>query len=195
MKKLHLLLLLYLVIFCTSAEAQSKSKPKPDSTTVEVIHDGITMALKRQGEGRIEIAYTEVPVQLRELGVKNGTVLVSGQWNTDEVMIGDAYIFTKECGALVYPVRGIVGIDNILTIIGPTPVNCEDRTLHWNEAAVLRFEPPRPFVQSKPRYEDKQKKRQSKEKSEPRKAERKQQPRRQQPTADPWQQQQYQWRW
>lgn len=175
--------LLLFCLCCTSAVAQ-----KIDF--VEIVHDGIAMTLKRQGEGRIEIVYAEVPVQLREVGVQKGTILVSGQWGPDQIMTGSAYMFTKECGPLPYSVRGMIELDNTLTIVGPTPQSCEDQSLHWNDKAVLRFTPPpRQLAEfNRPRESRPEKK----PKPKPRVVERRQEaPRRQ---ADQWNWRE-QWRW
>lgn len=105
-----------------------------------VMHDGIAMAMSRTTAG-IEISYIEVPADLRELGVKSGAVLVRGQWD-DTVLIGDAFMFARDCAPIAYPIRGVVDRSGALVIIGPQPQSCGSSALVWSDASVMRFEPP-----------------------------------------------------
>ena len=134
--------LFLLTCIASNAEAAPKRESKP--STLQVFHDGVAMSLTRQDTGEIEIAYIEVPAMLRELGVKAGTVLVRAKWAEDNfILVGEAFMFSKNCAPMAYAVRGVVTWDNVLIVVGPTPVSCENRALQWGEAAVMTFEQPR----------------------------------------------------
>lgn len=149
------------------------------------------MTLSVSGDD-LEISYLEVPPALRELGVVSGTPLVRGHW-VGKVLNGEAFAFSPGCAPIAYPVRGMVDFAGSLLVIGPVPVSCADRTLVWNESAVIRFDPPKQTssVRVKKRKDDKPKAQKPKPKPEAKR------PVRRAPApASPWMpQQQYQWRW
>lgn len=151
------------------------------------------MTLSVNGDD-LEISYLEVPAALREIGVASGTPLVRGHWD-GKVLNGEAFAFSPGCPPIGYPVRGVVDFQGSLVVIGPAPVSCADRTLVWNESAVIRFDPPQqaPSVRVKKRKDDKPKAQKPKPKPKP---EAKRPVRRAPAPASPWMpQQQYQWRW
>ena len=159
-------------------------------------YDGAAMTLTRLAPNGLKISYAEVPAALRELGVVEGTVLLQGQWDDDYVLEGEAFMFAPGCAPIPYPIRAVVTVARTLLVIGPTPKSCEDRTLTWSAAAVMKFNPPR--VTEKPRQatSKKPKTRQadpSPARSKPRPV-RPAAPRQQQPYQNPYQQYPY-WRW
>lgn len=154
-----------------------------------LIHDGSAMTLSVNGDD-LEISYLEVPPALREQGVTPGTLLVRGQWD-GMIFTGQAYLFATGCPPIAYPVRGVVDRANSLVVIGPTPVSCNDPTLTWGDAAVMRFDPPQ---QAPTRVREKKREKRKVEKPKPKP---KPAVRRQPAAPSPWApyQQQYQWRW
>jgi hypothetical protein len=155
-------------------------------------YDGTAMTLSVTGN-ELEIAYLEVPVALRELGVASGAPLVRGHWE-GLMLVGEAYAFAPGCAPMPYPVRAVVDLSGSLVVIGPAPLSCSDRTLTWDRSAVMRFDPPPPArpVREKKATAEKPKPKVEKPKPKPKPAVRRQ------PAAPaPWApyQQQYQWRW
>jgi hypothetical protein len=104
----------------------------------------LTKATNGQG---IEIAFgADVPPALRELGVTTGTMLVRGQWE-DDVLIGEAYAFSKDCKPISYAIRGVVAYGGTLIVFGPVPTTCtvdDYGTYSWGKEAVMRFDMPPP---------------------------------------------------
>jgi len=114
----------------------------------KVWHDSTEMVLTKVADGKgIEIAFgADVPPTLRELGVTAGTMLVRGQWE-DDVLIGEAWVFSKDCKPISYAIRGVVAYGGTLIVFGPVPANCnvEDYEHYsWGKEAVMRFEQPPP---------------------------------------------------
>ena len=166
------------------------------SATAEdiLVHDGAAMTLTRLPPNGIQIRYVDVPAALRELGVVEGTVLLQGQWDDDYMLEGEAFVFAPGCAPIAYPIRGVVTVARSLLVVGPTPRSCEDRTLTWSAAAVMKFDPPRATAQPR-QVESKKPKARKADPSPPRPKPRPARPAApQQPYQNPYQQYPY-WRW
>jgi hypothetical protein len=113
----------------------------------KVWHDATEMVLRRADDNGIEIAYgADVPQALREIGVTTGTMLIKGQWE-DDILIGQAWAFSKDCGPISYAIRGVVTYGGALIVFGPVPTSCnvEDYEHYsWGKEAIMRFDMPPP---------------------------------------------------
>lgn len=128
-----------------------------------VNHDGVSMIMSKAGAEGLEIAYgTDIPSELRELGVTAGTMLVKGQWE-DKTFVGEAWAFSSECKSISYPVLGVVDHSGALVVFGPVPRSCKAGDSSWGKQALMRFEVPVPAAapraerKAKPRPEPKPK--------------------------------------
>jgi len=123
------------------------SSPAHAEEARKVWHDGTEMVLRRAADNGMEIAFgANVPANLRELGVTDGTMLVRGQWEED-ILIGEAWAFSKDCKAISYAIRGVVTYGGSLIVFGPVPTSCnvEDYEHYsWGKEAVMRFDQPPP---------------------------------------------------
>jgi hypothetical protein len=79
-----------------------------------------------------------------------GTVLVRGHWRgpPPRVFVGEAFVFSRLCGAIPYPVRGTVDQSQVLMLFGGAPqfdTSCRIVGYDINsQQATLRFEPTKP---------------------------------------------------
>lgn len=125
-----------LIALAISASAEEASR--------RILHEGAEMVLKVSGDD-IEIAYIEPPVDLREIGVAAGQVLVAGSWMDRDppVLVGHAYVFAPRCPPIAYEIRGIIEFDGALLVVGPTPVlkpaSCEIAQLAWTAGSIMQF--------------------------------------------------------
>jgi hypothetical protein len=140
--------------------------------TRHALYDGTTLAVVA-GDNTLELRYIVPPAILRELGVEVGTPLVRGRWD-GPVFTGDAFMFTKDCPPIAYPVRGMIDLAGAFVVIGPVPtkaVDCRGDAYEWNEQSVMRFESsarPRATITFKPKPKPKPKPSKPKPKPKPR---------------------------
>ena len=153
--------------------------------------DGVALTITANGD-HLDILYIDPPVLLREAGAKKDSPVLSGEW-VQGVLVGDAYVYAPNCGAISYPIRGVVDAFDNLVIVGPTPKlregSCEVIGHEWTDRAVFKLGSP--LKTQQPAV--KQKKAKPKKKAEP-----KPKPRPRSPRAAPQQQpqpQQWWWRW
>jgi hypothetical protein len=109
-------------------------------------HNGSLVAMLPAPGGGLIIKYVQPRPDLAGL-VTPGTVLARGQWRgpSPQVFVGEAFIFSRLCGALRYPVRGTVDQSQTLVLVGSAPqfdtscrvIGFDIRSQH----AMLRFEP------------------------------------------------------
>lgn len=128
-------LLLATIIFATAQEVRP------------VFLDGVEMKLTKAADNNgVEISFsTDVPVHLRELGVVPGTMLVRGQWE-ENILVGEAWAFSKVCKPISYAIRGVVDYGGSLTVFGPVPTTCkvdDYGSYSWGKDAIMRFDQPR----------------------------------------------------
>ncbi len=100
------------------------------------------MAISIGEDRKLEISYLEPPALLREIGVTAGTVLVRGHWEgafPNEVLEGEAFVFSADCPPQSFPVRGLVDHAGGLVVLGPSPSSCGGAR-EWNAASLMRFE-------------------------------------------------------
>jgi hypothetical protein len=91
---------------------ESPSYPPPVTPQVEEKQwdqNGSSLKLVANGVSR-RFSYIEPREGLREVGVSQGMVAFEGT-QTGNVYTGTAYVFSRICGAIGYPVNGVVGQD------------------------------------------------------------------------------------
>lgn len=170
----------------------------------KVFLDGVEMTMTKSADNNgLEITYAaDVPPALREVGVTAGTMLIRGQWE-ENILIGEAWAFSKDCKPISYAIRGVVDYGGSLVIFGPVPTSCKPEDYEhysWGKAAVMRFDQPERAPVSAPERSDrKRKSKQEKPKAKapppkpkPRAAPR---PTYQQPYQQQWPGYPQQWRW
>lgn len=109
-------------------------------------HNGSLVAILPAPGGGLVIKYAQPRPDLAGL-VTPGTVLARGQWRGPhaQVFVGEAFIFSRLCGAIPYPVRGTVDQSQTLVLVGPAPqFDTSCRVIGYDirsQHAMLRFEP------------------------------------------------------
>jgi hypothetical protein len=81
-------------------------------------HNGSLVSLQAKGSAR-EFIYQNPQSGMREEGVTAGTVLFRGNRRGNSYM-GTAYVFSARCGALPYPVTGLVSSDDRQVVLRGT---------------------------------------------------------------------------
>ena len=121
----------------------------PPQAPVEVhyaVHNTSLMAIVSPAPGEMVITYSRPRPDLYGL-VMPGTVLVQGTWQ-GPAFTGTAWVFSRWCGAIPYPVNGNVDGSGALMLFGPAPqfdTFCNILGYDINSFnAVLRFEPVKP---------------------------------------------------
>jgi len=131
----HLLQVAVLLFGFSEASAEERS----------ATYDGIPMSVAADPEG-VEIRYSDSPPpSLRETGVLPGSLLVKGIWE-NKILIGEAFVFSKGCPAIPYPIRGLIDLGRDLVVLGQIPTviaNCQASEYKWTDGSVMRFEPAR----------------------------------------------------
>ena len=106
-------------------------------------HNGSVVSLSAAGAQR-QFHYQTPTSDLFELGVRSGTLLFNGR-RSDNQYSGMAYVFSRTCGALSYPVVGPVSADQrTVTMYGKAPVlNASCRVVgHRDDVLVFSFSAP-----------------------------------------------------
>lgn len=110
------------------------------------VHNGSLMTMTPAGPDGMVIQYAQPRPDLYGL-VGPGTVLVEGRWEgpPPQSFVGRAFVFSRLCGPIPYPVRGTVDQSRALMLFGPAPqfdTACQILGVDYNSTqAVLRFEP------------------------------------------------------
>lgn len=90
-------------------DAADGPAPRPYAVSSYWNHNGSLMALSAQGASRV--FYYEKPRDLvARAGVRPGTLLFKGTFSGASYS-GQAYLFSKDCGPVAYPVSGSVSAD------------------------------------------------------------------------------------
>ena len=119
------------------------------SAQTPMIHNGSLMEMLPAPGGGLVVQYAQPRPDLNGL-VMPGTVLVRGHWQgrPPQVFVGEAFVFSRLCGRIPYPVRGTVDQSQVLTLFGGAPqfdTSCRILGYDLNsEHATLRFEPTKP---------------------------------------------------
>jgi hypothetical protein len=112
-------------------------------------HNGSLMEMLPAPGGGWVVQYAQPRPDLNGL-VMPGTVLVRGHWQgrPPQVFVGEAFVFSRLCGAAPYPVRGTVDQSQVLILVGPAPqFDTSCRVVGYDiksQHATLRFEPTKP---------------------------------------------------
>jgi len=112
---------------------------------MQTIHNGSLMTMT-QTPGGMVVQYANPRPDLFGLVVP-GTVLLEGRWvgPAPQIFVGTAFVFSRWCGAIPYPVRGAVDQSQSLMLFGAAPIfDTACRILGYSlesQQAVLRFEP------------------------------------------------------
>ena len=128
----------WVLVMATAASAEP---------TMTAIHNGSLMTMTRTGPSGMVIQYAQPRPDLLGL-VGPGTVLVQGHWEglPPQIFVGEARVFSRYCGSIPYPVRGVVDATQSLMLFGAAPqfdTACRVIAFDINrQQAVLRFEPP-----------------------------------------------------
>jgi hypothetical protein len=131
-----------------SADAQS-TDPQQASTPMMVTHNGSLMEMLPAPGGGLVVQYAQPRPDLKGV-VMPGTVLVRGHWQgpPPQVFVGEAFVFSRLCGAIPYRVRGTVDQSQVLILFGGAPqfdTSCRIVGYDINsQHATLRFEPTNP---------------------------------------------------
>jgi Sel1 repeat len=118
-------------------------------TPMMATHNGSLMEMLPAPGGGLVVQYARPRLDLNRL-VMPGTVLVRGHWQgrPPQVFVGEAFVFSRLCGAIPYPVRGTVDQSQVLTLFGGAPqfdTSCRIVGYDLNsQHATLRFEPIKP---------------------------------------------------
>ena len=118
-------------------------------TPMMATHNGSLMAMLPAPGGGLVVQYAQPRPDLNGL-VMPGTLLVRGHWQgrPPQVFFGEAFVFSRLCGAIPYPVRGTVDQSQVLTLFGGAPqfdTSCRIIGYDLNSPhATLRFEPTKP---------------------------------------------------
>jgi hypothetical protein len=138
-------------------DAQGRVPPPPTGspTSAQAVtiqgatHNGSQMAMLPAPGGGLVVQYALPRPDLNGV-VMPGTVLVRGHWQgpPPQVFVGEAFVFSRLCGAIPYPVRGTVDQSQVLTLFGGAPqfdTSCRIVGYDINsQHATLRFEPTPP---------------------------------------------------
>jgi hypothetical protein len=115
-------------------------------TPMMATHNGSLMEMLPAPGGGLVVQYAQPRPDLNGL-VMPGTVLVRGHWQgrPPQVFVGEAFVFSRLCGAIPYPVRGTVDQSQVLMLFGGAPqfdTSCRIVGHDLNsQHATLRFEP------------------------------------------------------
>ena len=126
-----------------AAEASSAQTP------MMATHNGSLMEMLPAPGGGLVVQYARPRPDLNGL-VMPGTVLVRGHWQgrPPQVFVGEAFVFSRLCGAIPYPVRGTVDQSQVLMLFGGAPqFDTSCRIVGYDltsQHATLRFEPTKP---------------------------------------------------
>ena len=123
-----------LVMIATSALAADEKR---------VIYDEMPMLARFDIDRSLSIRFIDPSAMLREIGVEPGEALIEGRW-IGAVFEGNAFLFAKGCKPIPYPVRGVVDLNGVLMVLGPTPVlnGCEPTgQTQWTASSIMRIEP------------------------------------------------------
>ena len=118
-------------------------------TPMMATHNGSLMEMLPAPGGGLVVQYARPRPDLNGL-VMPGTVLVRGHWQgrPPQVFVGEAFVFSRLCGAIPYPVRGAVDQSQVLMLFGGAPqfdTSCRIVGYDLNsQHATLRFEPTKP---------------------------------------------------
>ena len=118
-------------------------------TPMMATHNGSLMEMLPAPGGGLVVQYARPRPDLNGL-VMPGTVLVRGHWHgrPPQVFVGEAFVFSRLCGAIPYPVRGTVDQSQVLTLFGGAPqfdTSCRLVGYDLNsQHATLRFELTKP---------------------------------------------------
>src|ERR1700736_1470727 len=91
-------------------------------TPMMATHNGSLMEMLPAPGGGLVVLYARPRPDLNRL-VMPGTLLVRGQWQgrPPQVFVGEAFVFSRLCGAIPYPVRGTIDQSQVLTLFGGAP--------------------------------------------------------------------------
>lgn len=109
-------------------------------------HNGSLVTMLPAPGGGLIIKYAQPRPDLAGL-VTPGTVLARGHWRgpPPQVFVGEAFIFSRMCGTIPYPVQGTVDQSQTLVLVGPAPqFDTSCRVIGYDirsQHAMLRFEP------------------------------------------------------
>ncbi len=103
------------------------------------MHNGSVVRLRGEGSQR-HLEYVEPRSGLRNAGVKVGTVLFRGKL-TEGHFSGTAYRFSRQCGAIGYPVAGMLMAGQSLTLTGRVPIRNRKCAVTGYGEDVLVFSP------------------------------------------------------
>jgi hypothetical protein len=140
-------------------DAQGRVPPPPtgsprsaQAVTIQgATHNGSQMAMLPAPGGGLVVQYARPRPDLNGV-VMPGTVLVRGHWQgpPPQVFVGEAFVFSRLCGAIPYPVRGTVDQSQVLMLFGGAPqfdTSCRIVGYDINsQHATLRFEPTPPLA-------------------------------------------------
>jgi hypothetical protein len=118
-------------------------------TPMMATHNGSLMEMLPAPGGGLVVQYARPRPDLNGL-VMPGTVLVRGHWQgrPPQVFVGEAFVFSRLCGAIPYPVRGTVDQSQVLMLFGGAPqFDTSCRIVGYDltsQHATLRFEPTKP---------------------------------------------------
>jgi hypothetical protein len=95
------------IIFALAATLAAS--PALADPVVTATHNGSLMTMAQTAPGTMVIRYAQPRSDLYGLAGP-GTVLVEGQWEgpPPQSFVGRAFVFSRWCGAIPYPVRGTV---------------------------------------------------------------------------------------
>jgi Sel1 repeat len=112
-------------------------------------HNGSLMEILPAPGGGLVVQYARPRPDLNGL-VMPGTVLVRGRWQgrPPQLFVGEAFVFSRLCGAIPFPVRGTVDQSQVLTLFGGAPqfdTSCRILGYDLNsQHGTLRFDPIKP---------------------------------------------------
>lgn len=118
-------------------------------------HNGSLMEMLPAPGGGLVVKYARPRLDLNGL-VMPGTVLVRGHWQgrPPQVFVGEAFVFSRLCGSISYPVRCAVDQSQVLMLFGGAPqfdTSCRIVGYDLNsQHATLRFEPTKPPPPAEP---------------------------------------------
>jgi hypothetical protein len=114
-----------------------QAPPTPQVEETHWDHNGSSLKLESNGASR-RFYYIEPRIGLIEVGVAQGMVAFEGT-QSGNIYTGTAYVFSKVCGAIGYPVNGFVGQDQrSITLSGIAPyVDTQCRRAGEHQAVLV----------------------------------------------------------
>lgn len=115
MQRLVFILGLVLTFWATVHSAQASNCAMDDYD-----HNGSLMTVE-SCEGDVWISYSKPKASLQKIGVTPGTLLFEGTFGADNILRGQARLFSAKCGQIIYDVAGNWE-GNYISLAGVAPV-------------------------------------------------------------------------